>query len=71
MEEKKTYYKIISQFSVGDFTVLEIDRPITDRHYYYYRIDGIDYRGEIVYDLPNHIGIKATGDFVGKTFCCV
>lgn len=30
------------------------------------RIDGADYKTEIVYDLPNHIAILGEGDFLGK-----
>ena len=64
-------YKIVSQFSVGDYTVLELDRIITERHYRAYQIDGKTYVAEIVYDLPKHVGIKATGDFQGKMLTCV
>ena len=30
-------------------------------------IERVKYCTEIVYDLPNHIAIKAQGDFVDKT----
>lgn len=30
------------------------------------RIDDKEYRTEIVYDMPNSIGIIGEGDFVGK-----
>ena len=32
------------------------------------RIDGTDYKTEIVYDLPNHIAILGEGDFLGTQF---
>lgn len=64
-------YKIVSQFSVGNYTVLELDRPISERYYRSYQIDGKTYEAEIVYDLPKHVGIKAGGDFQGKILICV
>ncbi len=64
-------YKIVSQFSVGEYTVFELDRLITERHYRSYQIDGETYEAVIVYDLPKHVCIKATGDFQGKMLACV
>lgn len=57
--------KIISQLLVADYTVIEV----SEKTYFgkYAIIEGVKYNTEIVYDLPNHIAIKAHGDFVGKT----
>lgn len=59
--------KIISQWSVGKYVVLEIDQGLPMRPYKKYRIDGKEYDIVPVYDLPGSIAIEANGDFVGKT----
>lgn len=57
--------KIISQLPAAEYTVIEV----SEKNYFgkYAIIEGSKYNTEIVYDLPNHIAIKALGDFVGKT----
>lgn len=57
--------KIISQLLVRDYTVIEVSEKTVFGKYAI--IEGVKYCTEIVYDLPNHIAIKAQGDFVGKT----
>ena len=56
--------KIVGQIKINDFTVLEV----SENTYFgnYATINGKDYPTEPVYDMPNCIGIKAHGDFVGK-----
>lgn len=49
------------------YTLLDLDEmPELGIGYRKYRIDGVEYEPVIVYDLPNNIGIKAQGGFVGK-----
>lgn len=57
--------KIISQLSAGDYTVIDVSEKTNFGKYAI--IEGVKYNTEIVYDLPNHIAIKAQGDFIGKT----
>lgn len=60
--------KVISQFAVPDEgTILQLDGPTPMAPYSKYRIDGVDYEPVLVYDLPLCIGIRESGDFVGKT----
>ena len=57
--------KIISQLEINDFTtIIEVSQSKDFGNYAV--IENKEYPTEIVYDLPNHIGIKAHGDFVGK-----
>ncbi|MDM8293467.1 hypothetical protein [Faecalicoccus pleomorphus] len=57
--------KIINQLLTGDYTVIEVSEKLNFGKYAIR--EGSKYNTEIVYDLPNHIAIKALGDFVGKT----
>ncbi len=59
--------KIISQWSIGKYTTLEMDRELPMEKYTKFRIDGKEYEPVPVYDLPNHIAIEAQGNFIGKT----
>ena len=59
--------KIISQWAVGKYMVLEIDQGLPMKPYQKYRIDGKEYDIVPVYDLPDSIAIEAKGDFAGKT----
>lgn len=59
--------KIISQWSIGKYTVLEMDRELPMEKYKKFRIDGKEYEPVPVYDLPNHIAVEAQGNFTGKT----
>ena len=57
--------KIISQLDINETTtIIEVAQSIVFRNYAI--IESKEYPTEIVYDLPNHIGIKAHGDFIGK-----
>ena len=59
--------KIISQWAVGKYVVLETDQGLPMKPYKKYRINGEEYDSVPVYDLPRSIAIEAKGDFVGKT----
>lgn len=59
--------KIISQWTVGKYLVLEIDHELPMKTYKKYRINGKEYDIVPVYDFPGNIAIEAEGDFVGKT----
>lgn len=59
--------KIISQWTVGKYAVLEMDQGFPMKAYKKYRIDGKEYDIVPVYDFPGNIAIEAEGDFVGKT----
>ena len=58
--------KIEKQLNAGKYTVLCLNQPIPFECGNKVTIDGREYEAEIVYDLPNSIGILATGSFVGK-----
>ena len=60
-------YVIVSDWIIGKYTALELDKDLPARHYQKYRIDGIDYPPIPVYDLPRHIAVEAHGEFKGKT----
>ena len=58
---------IESCFKVDNrFTILSFGEPIIGKTLNKAFIDGKEYDTEIVYDMPNSIGIKTTGDFEGK-----
>lgn len=59
--------RIISQWTVGKYIVLEIDQELPMKTYKKYRINGKEYDIVPVYDFPGNIAIEAEGDFVGKT----
>lgn len=59
--------RILSQWSVGKYTVLEVEHELPMKPYKKYRINGKEYEIVPVYDLPNSIAIEAKGDFTGKT----
>lgn len=59
--------KVISQWKIGKYLVLELDQSLPKTEYTKYSISGNDYDPVPVYDLPNHIAIEATGNFEGKT----
>lgn len=58
--------RILSQWSVGKYTVLEVEHELPMTPYKKYRINGKEYEIVPVYDLPNSIAIEAKGDFTGK-----
>lgn len=58
--------KIQKQLNAGKYTVLCLNQPIPFECGNKVTIDGKEYETEIVYVLPNGIGILATGNFVGK-----
>ena len=64
-------YRVLSTFRIGDYSVLEIDRPIEEKMYRYYRINGTIYPIVPVYDLPRSIAVKANKDFTGELVECI
>lgn len=58
--------KIKSQLEVGKYTVLILDSNIPYSRGSEVVINGRTFQTEIVYDIPNSIGIIAHGDFIGK-----
>lgn len=58
--------KIIGQWEIGKYIVLELDQDLPMTKYDKYRIDGKDYSPVPVYDFPKHIAIEAHGNFKGK-----
>lgn len=59
--------KILSEWKIGKYTALELDRDLPMKEYHKYRIGGEEYTPVPVYDFPRHIAIEASGDFTGKT----
>ena len=53
-------YKVVSEFQAGKYAVLKLDKSISERNYFGFRIDGKDYQAVPVYDLPGHIAIEAS-----------
>ena len=64
-------YTVVEQLNIGKYALLKVDRKISDVGYFDYMIDGEKHKAVIVYDLPQHIAIESTGDFLGKTVQCV
>ena len=62
----KNKYTVISELTTGKYKALELDRPITERNYTSFRIDGDVYKAVSVYDLPNNIAIESNKSFLGK-----
>lgn len=58
--------KIEKQLNAGKYIVLCLNQPIPFDCGNKVTIDGREYETEVVYDLPNSIGILANGNFVGK-----
>lgn len=61
--------KVVDEWRLQDkYTILTLDEERPNKSYRKYVVDGVEYEPEIVYDMgKNVIGIKATGDFIGKT----
>ncbi len=60
--------KVVSQFRIADeYTVLQLDGHIPMKPHRKYLIDGAAFELVSVYDLPNCIAIRESGEFVGKT----
>lgn len=58
--------KIKSQLEVGKYTVLILDSNIPYSKVSKVIIDGRTFKTEIIYDMPNSIGIIANGNFIGN-----
>lgn len=59
-------HKVLSEWVVGAYTVLELDQDLPVKAYEKYRIDGKDYKPIPVYDFPKHIAVESKGEFLGK-----
>ena len=59
--------KVTEQFEAGKYTIICLDNPVPLKKFDRIEIDGISYIPEIVYDLPQSIGVLGIGNFVGKT----
>ena len=59
-------WKVIQQFGVKDITVMKLDSPLPVKPYNQYLIDGKPYEIVSIYDFPNCIAIRGTGDYLGK-----
>lgn len=59
-------YTVISEWAVGRYSVLELDKDLPMEQYSKYCIKGIEYVPVPVYDLPRHIAIEAKGNFKGE-----
>lgn len=59
---------VVSQFRIADkYTVMQLDGPVPMKSHRKYRIDGVEHQIIPLYDLPNCIAVRETGDYVGKT----
>jgi len=58
--------KVTYEFSAGEYTILKLDGPIPQKQHTTYIIDGKKYDIVPVYDMPNCIAVRATGNFIGK-----
>ena len=60
-------YKILKEWTLGDYKILELDHDFSAEKYSKYRIDGKNHEPVPVHDFPRHIAIKGQGIFSGKT----
>jgi len=58
--------RIKDQFNISDFTVLIFDEMYIAGKGKKVIIGDNTYKAEIIFDFPNSIAIKGTGNFVGK-----
>ena len=58
--------KVEKQLKAGDYIVLLFDSPIPHKKFSKLRIDGEEYKHDIVYDMRDALGIRATGNFEGQ-----
>ena len=59
-------FNVKEQWDCGKYTILILSSPPPPTWRKKVRIGNINYNTEIVYDLPNSIGIVGNGNFVGK-----
>lgn len=59
--------KIISEFSIKQYKVLQLDKLDAPKDYRKYVIDGKTYDVVPLYDLPDCIAIESADSFKGKT----
>lgn len=58
--------KVTSEFSVGKYKVLVLDKKKPDSTYNKYSIEGIEYDIVPIFDSPNSIAIESNDSFIGK-----
>lgn len=61
----ETAQTIKDQYKLDKYTILLFDNLVVGNTKYV-QIDGIKYKPEICFDLPNALAIEAKGDFIGK-----
>lgn len=59
--------EIVDCFKAGSYTVLILNSPPPNEWKNLVRIENIEYETVIAYDIPNSIGVKGYGNFIGKT----
>lgn len=59
--------EIVDCFKAGAYTVLILNSSPPNEWKKFVRIGNIEYETVIPYDIPNSIGVKGHGDFIGKT----
>ena len=59
--------KVISEFSLGQYKILALDRELPTKGYSQYVIEGKLFNIVPLYDLPNSIAVESTDSFIGKT----
>lgn len=58
--------RIIGRLEAGDYTVLCLDNEVPLINFKKLKIGTELYEPETIYDMPQSIGIKQKGEFVGK-----
>ena len=58
--------KVIDSFTINEYSILTLDKPITDHTYTKYIINNKEYDIVPIYDATNCIAIKSNENFIGK-----
>lgn len=60
-------YTVITEFHIGKYTVMILDKKITDTNYKICKIDGIQYNLIPIYDAHNpRIAVESEKSFLNK-----
>lgn len=59
-------HKVLSEWKIGKYTILELNQETPMKPYHKYCIDGVYYEIVPVYDMPRCIAIEAHDSYVGK-----
>lgn len=60
-------YHILKELHTGKYVILVLDKPISERHYNAYHIEGEFFDVVPLYDMPGCIAIESSDSFIGKT----